>query len=84
MDKKGDISMNMIIMAIIALLVLAIVAFLIFRAGGDVEEAKSCQNLGGQCQASCGGDFPVRSLVGVCAEDAPGDVCCVALGSSSN
>jgi hypothetical protein len=80
MDKKGDISMNMIIMAIIALLVLAIVAFLIFRAGGDVEEAKSCQILGGDCQSgnACDDDFPVRSPGGTCSE--PEQFCCVKLG----
>lgn len=79
MNTKGDISMNMIIMAVIALLVLAIIAFLIFRSGGDVQEATQCVNLGNsQClPSSCGGDFPIRNLAGSC--DIDGEVCCTTL-----
>ena len=72
--------MNMIIMAVIALLVLAIIAYLIFQSGGDIQEAKSCKSLGGVCEYGdeCS-DNPIRNPAGSCSE---GQVCCVKLGSN--
>lgn len=81
MNKKGDISMNMIIMAIIALLVLAVVAYLIFQSGGDIEDAKSCTNLGGTCVPgdTCTDTNPIRNPAGSCE---PNNVCCTSLGNN--
>ena len=49
-SKKGaDLSMNVIIIAAIALLVLVILAVLLFRSGNQVTEGTKCQALNGQC-----------------------------------
>ena len=49
-SKKGaDLSMNVIIIAAIALLVLVILAVLLFRSGGQVSEGTSCTGYGGEC-----------------------------------
>ena len=49
-SKKGaDLSMNVIIIAAIALLVLVILAVLLFRSGGQVSEGTGCEGFGGQC-----------------------------------
>mgnify|MGYP006286275653 CR=1 FL=1 len=82
MDKKGDISMNMIIMAIIALLVLAIIAYLIFTQLGAVEEGSSCQAIEGTCATSCQDvtGKPIRSAAGQC--DGENEFCCVALSTT--
>ncbi|MCA9477610.1 MAG: hypothetical protein KC535_00500 [Nanoarchaeota archaeon] len=49
-SKKGaDLSMNVIIIAAIALLVLVILAVLLFQSGGRVTEGTSCTGYGGTC-----------------------------------
>ena len=56
-SKKGaDLSMNVIIIAAIALLVLVILAVLLFRSGGQVSEGTSCTGYGGQCGYSTPSD----------------------------
>jgi hypothetical protein len=47
--KKAEMSMNMIIMAVIAIIILAIVVFLIARSGGDTNKATACPSKGGIC-----------------------------------
>lgn len=52
-SKKGsDLSMNVIIIAAIALLILVILAVLLFRSGGQVSEGTSCEGYGGECDYS--------------------------------
>ena len=45
--KRGEISMEVIIIAAIALLVLVILAVLVLRAGENI--GQECRNVGGQC-----------------------------------
>jgi len=53
MNKKAQgLSMNVIIIAAIALLVLVILAVLIFKSGGDIQKGTSCESLHGTCQSS--------------------------------
>lgn len=47
--KKGDLSINIIVVAAIALLVLVILSILIFGAGRDLDRGTSCTGVGGQC-----------------------------------
>lgn len=58
--KKGDLSINIIVVAAIALLVLVIIAVLLFDSAGNVQYGTSCQGLpGGIC-----GDDPTCTTVG--------------------
>lgn len=86
MNKKAQgLSMNVIIIAAIALLVLIILAVLILRAGSGVTRGTGCQGAGGTCYSSCadlaqdrggiwGKDFGKSGVAGGCAED---EDCCV-------
>ena len=84
MNKKADLSMNMIILAAISLLVLAIIAYLIFGASGDINRAKDCNSMGGECRGSaldCGGDFPVPNPAAKCENQ---EICCIRAGNNNN
>jgi hypothetical protein len=51
--KHGaELSMNVIIIAAIALLVLVILAVLLFQSGGKVQSGTACDGYGGRCAAS--------------------------------
>ena len=84
MNKKAQgLSMSTIVIAAIALLVLVILATFLLRSGGDVNEATSCEGMGGECQdTDCswlndGGDGTYISKgQSDCSEDY---VCCVKL-----
>ena len=83
-NKKGsEMSMNVIIIAAIALLVLVILAVLLLQKGGDLSESTSCEGLGGECVA----DSDSCPLPGIAKPDAgcvkKGTVdsrCCITLG----
>ena len=74
MNKKGDLSINIIVIAAIALLVLIVLAVLILRTGSGIDRGVSCENLGGNCKSDCSieyGEFIDQS--GRCPI---GEVCC--------
>ena len=50
--KKGDLSINIIIIAAIALIILVIIAVLLFRSGNSIVIGTSCLGIGGTCIAS--------------------------------
>jgi hypothetical protein len=81
MDKKAQgISMNVIIIAAIALLVLVILAVLVLRAGGGIAEGTSCLGVeGADCVSddTCPDNY-VRDRSKGCSEE--GQICCVPLG----
>lgn len=80
MNTKGDLSMNMIIIAAISLLVLAIIAYLIFGASDNITEGTSCP---GQCLADSGeclSNNMVPATGVTCKEK--GTVCCIEIGSN--
>lgn len=49
MNKKGDLSINMIVIAAIAMIILVVVSVLIFRSGGILNESRTCSAIGGTC-----------------------------------
>jgi hypothetical protein len=75
LSKKGQgLSMNVIIIAAIALIVLVVLAVLLFGASSDVTESKGCEAgiYSGDCKPVCG-DGELRLLGASC----PGEeVCC--------
>jgi len=77
--KKGmEISMNFIIIAIIALVVLVVSIYFIVQAIGPTNEARnSCVTRGGQCVSPDGNSCPDRMLplIGVKCEGSM--KCCV-------
>lgn len=50
MNKKADLSINIIIVAAIALIILVIVSVLLFRSGGLLQKGtQTCEGVGGRC-----------------------------------
>lgn len=87
-NKKGtELSMNVIIIAAIAILVLVILAVFVFRTGNQVDKGTGCESLGGKCMpAPCGSTNPTYkihnvALDGTCSVDVY--QCCMSLGSSN-
>lgn len=86
MSKKAQgLSMNVIIIAAIALLILIILAVLILRAGRGVSDQTGCVGVGGFCSDDPCGDIeegvyvtnmPNSGRAGGCAEE---QKCCVKL-----
>ncbi len=83
MDKKGQgISMNVIIIAAIALLVLVVVAAIFLVNMGKVQpKVNQCEPTYGVCVES-GGCTDGIILNKKCADDAAGQVCCSKGGGS--
>ena len=77
--KGQGLSMNVIIIAAIALLVLVVLAVLLFGSAGDVNDAKSCEGdiIKGTCLSTC--------APGTFATIAPGCVgeqkCCISFNN---
>lgn len=85
-NKKGsDLSMNVIIIAAIALLVLVILAVLLFRSGGQVSAGTQCEGFGGVCDTK-GIDKPgyIRNPAFDSGCSSSGQVCYVPLGEVTN
>lgn len=87
MRKRGEISMEVIIIAAVALLVLVILSVLLIRSGVLFGEGTSCAGVGGQCADDCSGytDDQGRPYVrglNSCPND--GEVCCVPLGKGDS
>jgi flagellar basal body-associated protein FliL len=83
MDKKGQgISMNVIIIAAIALLVLVVVAaiFLVNMSEVSTEVGSKCLEAGGSCQVECQGNL--EEIDGMDCGD--GNKCCGIPGISSS
>jgi hypothetical protein len=81
--KGQGISINVIIIAAIALLVLVILSVLLLRSGGDTARGISCEGaIGGRCisaSSSCIDGTEVKDNTKNCPKDT--QVCCVKLGS---
>ena len=48
-NKKGELSITVIVVAAIALLVLVILAYLVIKSGSNIREGTKCKSLGGTC-----------------------------------
>lgn len=79
--KAQGLSMNVIIIAAIALLVLVILAVLLFQATGRTAEGTSCTSLQGTCAASQppGNYIPNPAFDSTCQRQ--GDRCYIPLGT---
>jgi hypothetical protein len=79
-DKKGtELSMNVIIIAAIAILVLVILAMFVFRSSDRVDKGTGCTSLQGSCQPMCGGEYPIHN-VGFDGSCGTGQICCMPIG----
>ena len=47
--KKGDLSINIIVIAAIAMIILVVVSVLVFRSGGILDSSRTCSAVGGEC-----------------------------------
>lgn len=74
MNQKGDISISMIVIAAIGVIVLSLVAALVLQSGGDLQDAKSCSNVG-TCAQSC--EAIPGSIPGARMDCAQGQRCCI-------
>jgi hypothetical protein len=81
--KKGDLSINIIIIAVIALIILVIISVLLFGTGIELRTAKKCTSLsGGQCvsDTTCADvgygteDTYIRHPTAQCPEN---QICCI-------
>ncbi|MFP4567921.1 MAG: hypothetical protein ACLFN8_03170 [Candidatus Woesearchaeota archaeon] len=91
MDKKGDLSINIIVIAAIAMIILVVISVLVFRSGEILNQARECRSIGGECiykyqYDSCGqyadenwldGTY-VRHATATCPEPEE-QICCVPL-----
>jgi hypothetical protein len=79
--KRGELSMEVIIIAAIALLVLVIISFLVIRSGTGVAKGTSCTAVsGGSCQTESCDSGSVRSA-NSCPNE--GEFCCIPLQTQS-
>lgn len=80
MDKKAQgLSMNVIIIAAIALLVLVILSVLLIKSGGQLNSANKCTSIdGAQCLETCEGNL-IPALGKECDDE--GKKCCIPLGN---
>lgn len=61
LQKRADLSMSTIVMAIIALLILIVLATMIVRnLGGTNDQINRCENKGGVCADSCADEYPTK------------------------
>lgn len=78
--KRGELSMEVIIVAAIALLVLVIVSFLLIRAGSNTGQGTSCAGVGGTCTDGTTCDAGYSRSGHACSE---GQVCCIPIDKQS-
>jgi len=85
MSKGQGISINVIIIAAIALIILVILATLVIRSGGLLNKGTSCSSTGGSCQSlDASGKCPDSSQIADSAASGCGkdpltqiqEVCC--------
>lgn len=79
MKRRGELSMEVIIIAAIALLILVILSVLIIRSGGKL--STDCANSGGVCgtKGSCESGTIETPNSGGCPGGSEA-VCCISLG----
>lgn len=83
-SKAQGMSINVIIVAALALAVLVIV-FAIFtgRLGGFVRGTENCQNIGGTCEATCTAGETTPFIAGKTNCEGTTPTCCVPIPGSS-
>lgn len=87
MLKKGELSLNIVVVAAIAMIVLVILSVLVFQAGGDIRGGMECGNIAQGGSGTCvdetyGCELYSRDVQGEYSRFAAGScpdqqVCCV-------
>lgn len=83
MNKKGDMSINIIVVAAIALLLLVLIAYLVTDALNNVNEGTDCEGVRGHCDpyATCwttNDQYPgnwIPTVAYDCKD--PAETCCI-------
>jgi hypothetical protein len=85
MDKKGsELSMNVIIIAAIAVLVLVILAVFVFRSGDNISKATGCSAMNGKCIPDPARGLTVPYPPGNAECKNQGGTCYIAVGGATN
>jgi len=85
MDKKGsELSMNVIIIAAIAVLVLVILAVFVFRSGDNISKATGCSAMNGVCYPDSATGRTIPYLPGDAECKNQGGACYIAVGGATN
>jgi len=80
--KKGELSINLIVVSAIALIILVVIVYLIFGVPRDINKSKECAVLNGECtgDSTCqglsesnGAQYTINPQ-GRCGE---GELCCI-------
>jgi uncharacterized protein (UPF0333 family) len=75
--KKGDISLETIIIAVLALIVLVVLSVIFvskMREGNT--NISGCESKGGKCKVECG-PSEIPTTIGDCSSDAQNSICCL-------
>lgn len=85
-NRRGtELSMNVIIIAAIAVLVLVILAMFVFRSADRTDKGTGCTGLGGSCDFTatqkCSGAYPIPGIA-FDSSCGTGKKCCLPLGSN--
>lgn len=79
--KKGELSINIIVVAAIAMLILVIISVLVFRSGDGIVTGTSCEGLGDNIAAACTTSGQCSEVGGIVNRAArcpvQGDICCI-------
>ena len=82
--KKADLSITVIIAAVIGLIALVVIIAIFTNSTQKTSEnIGSCKAKGGECAGDlsggkCGGDYPIPLIVsGGCESKTPKDLCCL-------
>ena len=65
LQKKAELSINMIVIVAIAIIILVVVVYLVLNQMGKAERNVACTSIGGQCFRYCDGT-PLTLDSGVC------------------
>ena len=78
--KKGDLSINMIIIIALAIIVLVIIVFIVSNRGKMLDDATKCTTAGGVCTAYCEEGYQIGYGSNYCKTESK-PYCCNPLGS---
>ncbi len=76
--KKAEISLTVVVSAVIALVVLIVLIYIFINSSQKSSTSfGSCGISGGYCTSACkAGEFPISGLAAACKGDPGGSVCC--------
>lgn len=81
MFKKGDLSLNVVIMAVIALVVLVVLVVLVMNAAKNTNDGTGCMSVGGVCKGDVS-ECPDNTLPNPALACGDGEICCAGFGAS--